>query len=170
MLVGHSAAGIILPALTARLAGRVEHLVFVAGLSAPHGSAVVDTLRPGERDSTATRLAELRERYQGHMLATDALDTAAPTVRDVKVAMGIESMNFITQTMWWDGVSPELERTFVRCLRDRIQSRELQARLIENCAASSVIDLDAGHTPAVSAPVELAAILDRIADAHPDHR
>jgi pimeloyl-ACP methyl ester carboxylesterase len=164
VLVGHSAAGIILPALTAQLAGRVEHLVFVAGLSAPHGSAVVDTLRPGERVIAATRLAEIREQYGGHMLATDVRDATAPTVHDVQVAMGIESMNFITQTMWWDGVPPELECTFVRCLRDRIQSREIQTRLIENCAASAVIDIDAGHTPAVSAPVELAAILDRIAD------
>ena len=74
-------------------------------------------------------------------------------------------MNFMDQTMSWEGVPPELERTFVRCLRDPIQSRELQARLVENCGASSVIDIDSGHTPAVDAPVELAAILDRIADA-----
>ncbi len=67
--------------------------------------------------------------------------------------------------MSWAGVASELERTFVRCLHDPIQPRELQARLIENCAASSVIDIDAGHTPAVGAPVELAVILDRIADA-----
>ena len=165
MLVGHSVAGIVLPALAARLGARVEHLVFVAGLSAPHGYAVWDTVRPGQRDLAATRLTEMRERYQGHMLGVSGLQTAAPTIDDAKVAVGIESMNFMDQTMWWDGVSPELERTFVRCLRDRIQSRELQAHLIENCAASSVIDLDAGHTPAVSAPVELAAILDRIARA-----
>ena len=37
VLVGHSVGGIVLPALTARLAGRVEHLVFVAGLSRAGG-------------------------------------------------------------------------------------------------------------------------------------
>jgi hypothetical protein len=55
-------------------------------------------------------------------------------------------------------------RTFVRCLRDRIQPRVLQAKLIENCGATSVVDLDSGHTPAVSVPAELARILDRVAD------
>jgi len=40
----------------------------------------------------------------------------------------------------------------------------MQAQLAENCGASTVIDIDSGHTPAISAPVELAAILDRIAD------
>jgi pimeloyl-ACP methyl ester carboxylesterase len=39
----------------------------------------------------------------------------------------------------------------------------MQAKLIENCAASTVVDLDAGHTPAMDAPEELAAVLDEIA-------
>src|SRR5262245_27403330 len=71
VLVGHSAGGIVLPALAARLVGRVDHLVFVGGLSARHGDAVVDTVRPEARDAMATRLAEMQEQYAGHMLGTD---------------------------------------------------------------------------------------------------
>ena len=111
------------------------------------------------------RLAEMREQYAGHMLGTDLTDDTAPVIDDVKLAMGIESLNFMGQTMSWEGVAPLLRRTFVRCLRDPIQPRELQARLIENCGASAVVDLDAGHTPALDAPEALAAILDEIADA-----
>ena len=166
VLVGHSVSGIVLPALASRLAGRVQHLVFVAGLSAPEGCAVMDTVRPGHREGGAQHLADMRERYQGHMLAPDGQSATVPAIDDVKLVAAIESLNFMNQTMSWAGVAPELERTFVRCLRDPIQPRELQARLIENCAASSVIDIDAGHTPAVGAPGELAAILDRIANAH----
>ncbi len=164
VLVGHSAGGIVLPALTARLDGRVEQLVFVAGLSAPDGAAVVETVRPGYAATMAARLEELRESYRDHMLEADGLHGTASTVDDVKAAMGIESLNFMTQTVSWTGVPPTLERTFVRCLRDGIQPREMQARLAANCGATTVIDIDSGHTPAVGAPVELAAILDRIAD------
>jgi pimeloyl-ACP methyl ester carboxylesterase len=164
VLVGHSAGGIMLPAMTALLDGRVEHLVFVAGLSAPDGAAVVETVRPGYAATMTARLEELRESYRDHMLEADGLHGTASTVDDVKAAMGIESLNFMTQTMSWAGVPPTLERTFVRCLRDGIQPRAKQAQLAENCGASTVIDIDSGHTPAISAPVELAAILDRIAD------
>ena len=164
VLVGHSAGGIVLPALTALLDGRVEHLVFVAGLSAPDGAAVVETVRPGYASTMAERLEELRESYRDHMLEADGLHGTASTVDDVKAAMGIESLNFMTQTMSWAGVPATLERTFVRCLRDGIQPRAMQAQLAENCGASTVVDIDSGHTPAISAPVELAAILDRIAD------
>ncbi|MFI5046616.1 MAG: alpha/beta fold hydrolase, partial [Acidimicrobiia bacterium] len=47
VLVGHSAGGIVLPALAARLDGRVDHLVFVAGLCAPEGGAALDVFLPG---------------------------------------------------------------------------------------------------------------------------
>ena len=73
VLVGHSAGGIVLPALTALLDGRVEHLVFVAGLSAPDGVAVVETVRPGYAATMAARLEELRESYRDHMLEADGL-------------------------------------------------------------------------------------------------
>ena len=78
--------------------------------------------------------------------------------------MPIDSLNYMSQPVSWRGVAAELGRTFVRCLRDRIQPRELQAKLIENCGATAVIDLDSGHTPALARPAELAAILDTISD------
>ena len=40
----------------------------------------------------------------------------------------------------------------------------MQAALIENCAATDVIDIESGHTPAVAVPNDLAAILDRVAE------
>jgi pimeloyl-ACP methyl ester carboxylesterase len=164
VLVGHSVAGIILPALAARLDGRVDHLVFVAGLCAEDGAVVVDTVRPGRRADMMARLEELRDRYRGHMLATDAVDTTAPTIDDTKVAMGIESLNFMNQPVTWAGVPSTVPRTWVRSLRDPIQSRDLQAQLVVNCGASAVVDIDAGHTAAVDTPAELAAVLDRIVD------
>ena len=163
VLVGHSAGGIVLPAIAARLDGRVEHLVFVAGLCARDGETVADTVYPARRVETEARLADLREQHRGQMLDPDPAVDDMSAIGDARVAMPIESINYMSQTVSWAGVSPDLSRTFVRCLRDRIQSRAMQAQLVENCAASSVIDLDAGHNAAIEAPVELAEILDSIA-------
>jgi pimeloyl-ACP methyl ester carboxylesterase len=163
ILVGHSAGGIVLPALTARLVERVEHLVFVAGLSARDGDAVVDTVRSEHREEMAARLEQLRERFGRRMLDPVPRNAASGLVVDGRTAMGIESLNFMSQRMSWDGVPQTVERTFVRCLRDRIQPRALQAKLAVNCGASTVLDLDSGHTPALTAPDRLAALLDGIA-------
>ena len=92
-------------------------------------------------------------------------------LEDERVAQGIESLNLMFQTVSWAGVAPDLPRTFVRCLRDPIQSWEVQARLVANAAATEVIDLDTGHSPARTHPAELArllaAVVDRAGTAQP---
>ena len=153
ILVGHSCGGVILPALAANLDARVEQLVFVAGLCAPHGQAVVDSVHPDGRAAIEARLADMRDRYGGRTFQLDRLDHDAVSIDDVKLAMPIESYNFMLQTVSWEGVPASLGRSFVRCLRDQIQSPALQKQLIANCDATTVIDIDAGHTPALDNPI-----------------
>jgi pimeloyl-ACP methyl ester carboxylesterase len=162
VLVGHSAGGIVLPALAASLGERVRHLVFVAGLSAKHGATVMATVRPEAEAFLAERLVAMRREFAGCMLEPDA-SVEGVRALDAKTAAPLDSLNYMEQIVSWDGVPDTLPRTFVRPLRDRIQPRQLQDALIENCGASDVIDIESGHTPAVAVPEDLAAILDRIA-------
>jgi pimeloyl-ACP methyl ester carboxylesterase len=164
VLVGHSAGGVVLPALAARLRDRVDHLVFVAGLCARDGEPVISTVRPDAQPEIAARLEQMREQYARGMLDPDP-SIAGVTALDEQTAMPIDSLNFMSQPVSWRGVPPDLDRTFVRCLRDRIQPRKLQAQLVDNCGARAVVDLDSGHTPARARPRELAAILDDLAGA-----
>src|SRR5262245_44977564 len=99
ILVGHSAGGIVLPALTARLVDPIEPLVCVAGRSAPDVEAVVDTVGPEHREAMSVRLEDMRERFGGHMLDPVPRDTASGLAIDGRTAMGIESLNFMSQTM-----------------------------------------------------------------------
>ncbi len=120
-------------------------------------------MRPDAVDDLASRLERMRADLRGAMLDPE------PGIPDVvaittEIAMPVDSLNYMSQTISWRGVRDGTGRTFVRCLRDRIQPRALQAKLVENCGATSVIDLDSGHTPALSMPAELARILDRVAD------
>jgi pimeloyl-ACP methyl ester carboxylesterase len=164
VLVGHSAGGIVLPGLAARLGARVVHLVFVAGLSAKEGETVMRTVRPDAEETLVSRLAAMRAEFAGCMLEPDPSIDGVRAL-DAETAAPLDSLNYMEQVVSWAGVAESMPRTFVRCLRDRIQPRELQAALIENCSATAVVDLEAGHTPAVAVPTELAAVLDRIAGA-----
>jgi pimeloyl-ACP methyl ester carboxylesterase len=166
VLVGHSAGGIVLPGLAALLGGRVVHLVFVAGLSAAHGETVVDTVRPDAASQLSVRLGELREEFAGCMLEPDPSVEGVRAI-DARVAAPIDSLNFMEQVVSWAGVPSTTPRTFVRCVRDRIQPRALQDALIANCGASTVLELASGHTPAVAVPRELAALLDDVASESP---
>ena len=171
VVVGHSSGGLILPALTSLLGARVRHLVFVAGLIAPDGGQVATAIVGDDGDSLPEQRRELLLQHAGStyggFVPGEAPSPSAFTVIDDERTVGaIESLNLMYQTVRWNGVSPSLPRTFVRCLRDAIQPRSLQAQLIDASGAAEVIDLDCGHTPALSAPEELATWLDAIADRH----
>jgi len=153
ILVGHSVAGILLPSVAADLKGRVRHLVFVAGITAPEGQLPAEVFAPGRSDLFTAYLSDLRARSVG--LSFENLDK--------KTAHALDSLSFSCEPMRWAGLPASLPRTFVRCLRDPIQSREVQSRLADSCGAQSVIDIDTGHTPAVEAPEALAFIISQIA-------
>src|SRR3954447_4288110 len=152
VLVGHSVAGTVLPSVAARLTGRVRHLVFIAGITAPEGRLPMEAFLSGQEERVARRMASFREVYKGSTLED----------LDLRTASAIDSLNFASQPMIWGGLPDAIGRTFVRCLNDPIQSRELQDRLIANCGATEVIDMESGHTPAEDAPADLAVLLDGI--------
>ena len=154
VLVGHSVAGVVLPAVTARLGPRVRHLVFVAGITAPEGHVPLDAFLPGQAARVADRLAEFRRQHRDQTL--EELDS--------RTGQAIDSLNFSSQRMSWRGMPPNVGRTFVRCLRDPIQPRGLQDQFILYCGAGNVLDIDSGHSPAIDAPRDLAALLDGILD------
>lgn len=149
VLVGHSVAGTLLPSVAAQLDGQVRHLVFVAGVTAAEGQLPAEVFAPGRSTQFAHRLSKLRSDYVG--VAFEDLDKG--------VAHALDSLSFSCEPMQWRGLPSSVPRTFVRCLKDRIQSPEVQSRLIDSCGASNVIDIDTGHTPAIEAPDALARIL-----------
>ena len=168
VLVGHSSGGLVLPSLAGRLGARVCHLVFVAGLIAKDGHSVSEIIAPDDPDSMLATRDALCEQYRGTTFG-GLTDGEAPIVtdlrltEDVRTVGSIESLTLMYQPVSWQGVDPSLPRSFVRCLADPIQPRDMQDRLIESAGADEVFDLDADHTPAVSRPDELAAIVNQVA-------
>ena len=172
VLVAHSGGGILAPRIAGLLRDRMRHMVFIAALVAPEGGLAIDVLFPDKRDEMAKRRPGLLQKYRNHTFVQRDEDLAfvdgLEPLRNAVQAQSVESMNMLFRPVSWAGVPPDMPRTFVRPLRDQHHSRDVQQRLIEACAASEVIDIDSGHTPARDAPHELARILDEIADRHPD--
>ena len=171
VLVAHSGGGILAPRIAGVLGDAVRHMVFVAALVAPHGSVTVDVLFPDRRAEMAKRRPGLLQKFQNHTFVQRDEDLAfvdgLEPLRDAVLVQSVESMNMLFHPVSWAGVAPDMPRTFVRPLRDKHHPRDVQQRLIEACAASEVIDIDSGHTPARDAPLEMARILDEIADRYP---
>lgn len=169
IVVAHSIGGVIAPTLASRLGARCVHVVFVAGICAPQGEQAVDYLHPDKKEYFVKGRARLAEEYRGHVFAsTDrAVDGRAAAAlglkvfSDAKAAQSIDSLNLMFQPVDWSGV--DVERSYVRCLNDKIQTPEMQERLRSTMGVSETFDLDSGHNAAITAPYELAAVIENIA-------
>jgi pimeloyl-ACP methyl ester carboxylesterase len=172
IVVAHSAGAVIAPRLVAEL-GDVQHLVLIAGLAAEEGGQAVDVIFPERRAEFEERRGPLLAAYRNHTYVPpqSANDPVTPALlpegleplHKPKVAQAIDSMVLVFERMSWAGVPDDMPRTWVRPLRDSLQSPDRQTDLIAAARATQVLDIDTDHTPARENPEALAALLNRIA-------
>jgi pimeloyl-ACP methyl ester carboxylesterase len=168
-LVGHSLAGITLPAVAARVGERIRRLVFVSCVVPPHGVSVAEVL-----DTLSPTVAELAARLGDDIVTADGAlhpDFAAAMfcndMDDTRRAFTLarlvpESMNVLSEPDDLDGLRNEIPRAYVRLLRDASLTLDAQDRMIANLGDVEVVDLDAGHMAMISRPRELAQILEAL--------
>ncbi len=149
IIVGHSISGTILPSVAAKLPNRVRGLVFVAGITANEDQLPAEIFAPEHVEAMTSMLARLRARHAG--VPYEGLER--------KAAHQLDSLNLSCEPMRWMGLPTWFPRTFVRPLRDELQSRHVQSALIQSSGAQRVIDIDSSHTPAADAPGALAAVI-----------
>ena len=165
VLVGHSSGGYVIPGAAALLpAGMVRHLVLVAATCPPEGERPVDAMTPTLQSITLAHKEALFARAAGKTLADlrpgeGPIDTDLELV-EVEPKMGVEAPLQLFEPMTWKHVPP-IPRTYVRGLRDRVIPPEHALQMARNAGADDVIDLDAAHDIAGTAPLELARVLDR---------
>jgi pimeloyl-ACP methyl ester carboxylesterase len=169
IVVGHSLAGIVIPKVAELVPSRVAHLVFLAAIVVPHGRSAMDAhfpppSRPVLRGLAAGRGAgsllfpaeTARERWMGDLPA------GHPAVGRALAAITPQALHPLLEPVDLRGFyAMTVPRTYIRCLRDAAVP---PARALEYAARLGVtaIDLDTAHDPMLSAPDELARILDRI--------
>jgi pimeloyl-ACP methyl ester carboxylesterase len=171
VLVGHSSGAYVVPGAAALLPpGTVRHLVLVAATCPREGDRPVDALAPKLQAMTLGNEPHLRARAAGRTLGglrdgEPPIETALEVV-EIDPRQGLEAPLQLFEPMTWAGVPP-VGRTYVRALRDRVIPPDHALVMAANAEAGEVVDLDAAHDVAGSAPAELAAVLDRVAAGVP---
>jgi pimeloyl-ACP methyl ester carboxylesterase len=170
VLVGHSLAGLSLPAAAAELADRVRHLVFVSCLIPREGGCAVDQVLPGMRTYVRRRLVRMvADPGPGLELPTwlsrwsfcHDLDEA-----DTDLVMGRlcpEPAGPLLERVPGVRLRADLPRTYVGFRGDRVVPPFFQRRYAALAGATRV-PVDGGHDGILSNPAGLAPVLNGLAD------
>ena len=173
VLVAHSSGGLVVPGVVAALGDRVAHVVLNAALVPPEGGCGLDCLKPAQRDGlkAAVEQAQLdgtsitlpgppadpeafRTAYGGDPLDDDALAFVVDPVRCVP-----DTVHHYFQPIHWS-LAGHVPVTYVLNERDRPIPTATQEQMITWLPQRpKVVRLDGGHSPAVTDPEALAAVV-----------
>jgi pimeloyl-ACP methyl ester carboxylesterase len=163
MLVGHSMAGLTLPA-TATLLGadRVSRMVYLACCVPPQGKTVMSTLKP-----PVSWFAEILGRFQKvskpmpgpiakWMFANGMTDAQKSQV----VAGLVSESSSVTREPVDRSKMPDIETTWIITKQDNSLKPALQREFIANLGnVNEVIEIDTCHNAMMSEPTQLAGLL-----------
>jgi pimeloyl-ACP methyl ester carboxylesterase len=164
VLVGHSAAGVTIPQVAARVPDRIRALVFVSCTVPRDGESAYDTL-DAEIQAIADQappdeLTTLDPEIAKVVFYNDVTD---PDVLEWALSLLVpEAPASVTDPMVLSTMPRNIRRVWVRLNDDRIVVPEKQDRFIENLGGCEVLELDAGHMAMVSRPQDLASLLSTI--------
>jgi pimeloyl-ACP methyl ester carboxylesterase len=172
VLVGHSYSGIVVTGVADRIAGRLAALVFVDSAPFEDGEAYLDISPPEVNEALRRQVDERGEGWRLPFPAIDelgkgaslaGLDEAAFRLMRAK-AVGQPFGTYRQPLRLQNAGAGDHERVIVAC--DDL--RTLLAAGIPRFQAFApptwrIEELATGHWPMLSAPAELAAVLDRVA-------
>jgi pimeloyl-ACP methyl ester carboxylesterase len=164
ILVGHSLAGVTLPAVAARIPERVARLVFVSASIPPEGGNSLDSLPwhlrlLGRVNAHRPYTRQMPRWLARRMFCSDMNDADTRYVLDRLVP---ESIKIVEEKVSRAKLPATIPITYIKLMRDKTLSPRNQDRMIANLRGAEVLELAAGHDAMISRPRELAAILNAI--------
>jgi pimeloyl-ACP methyl ester carboxylesterase len=162
VLVAHSFAGVSVPRVMAELAPRLRHVVFLSAVVPPDGTSVLDQIDPAVRELVRAATAGgvySQDRAGAQLMLCNDMD--AEQTRWTLDRVVDDSAALLTERVDLSGLSADVPRTYVRLTQDACYSPELQERSA-GLVGGDVRYLDTGHMAMVSAPGQVAAVLDAL--------
>jgi pimeloyl-ACP methyl ester carboxylesterase len=171
VLVAHSSGGYVIPGVATRVSAggavTVRSMVFVAATVPAEGRRPVDYLREDLHTLAVSGrdvvVESARGRTLGGLRPGEAAIATSLEIVENGPRMGLEAPGPLFEPFSWTGFPTELNRTYVRCLRDSVIPPALADVMVQNMGGALVVDLDAGHRSFATHAKELAAVINRSA-------
>ena len=162
VLVAHSFAGVSVPRVMAQLEPRLRHVVFLSAVVPADRTAVLDQIDPAVRELVRNAIAggvysQDRESARA-MLCNDMDPEQSDWILDQVVE---DSAALLSEEVDLSGLAADVRRTYVRLTDDHCYPPDLQERS-SGRVGGDVAYLDTGHMAMVSAPQQVAGLLNAL--------
>jgi pimeloyl-ACP methyl ester carboxylesterase len=159
VLLGHSYGGMVATGVADRARDRVARLIYLDAFVPTNGQALID-LTPGERQ----RLLDSVTSGDGWRVTPNPIpsDTSAEDLAWIVNLRMPQSVKCFTQPLTLQS-ELNVPRAFIHCTRyaDKKPFAQFASRAA-GAAGWQVFDLDASHSPNITAPAALMELLERI--------
>jgi pimeloyl-ACP methyl ester carboxylesterase len=164
VLVGHSYGGMVATGVADRAIDRVAKLVYIDAFVPEDGQSAFDLLPEAAR---ASRQEAARTQGDGWLLPPNPTpaDTSPEDVAWITPRRRWQPIATFTQRIVLENPAPtRLPRTYIYCTRTTPEDTFGQfARKFRNDPAWRLFEIDASHSPNITAPEALARLLDECA-------
>jgi pimeloyl-ACP methyl ester carboxylesterase len=160
VLVGHSYGGMVATGVADRAAERVSRLVYLDAFVPRDGQALMDLVSPDVRTG---RRAAMEASGEGWCIPPNppSRDTSPEDVAWVLPRRRMQPARTFLQPIRLTGQVEKLRRTYIYCRRKPGEDPFRQfAERLRNDPGWQYFELDASHSPNITAPRELAAVLE----------
>lgn len=167
ILVGHSYGGMVATGVADRAGERIAHLVYVDAFVPRDGQSLLDL----QNEETRARVREgAKHEGEGWKIPQSPVppDTSESDVAWIMERRVMQPLQTFEQKLRLGGAVEKLPRTYIYCTISRPGDvfRQFRDRATREKGWTS-LDIDASHSPHVTAPEALAGILDGVAAAGP---
>ncbi len=160
VLVVHSLAGVLVPAMAERLGSRLRHVVYVSAVIPAAGTAFVNAI-----GFPAGLLLRVLFRFNRSGLVPSEKMIRRELGNDLSeqdASMVVERYEAEFPGFYVTPVSgpPSVPTTYVTLSHDKSLLPPLQASMVARLDSPHIVQIDSGHLVMLSQPAELAAVID----------
>ena len=163
VLVGHSYGGVVATGVADRARDRIAQLVYLDAFVPKDGQSLVDLAPPDQRGHMLERV---RTEGQGWLLPSNPIppDTSDEDVKWISALRMAQPYKTFESKVRLANGEPTLPRSFIYCTRHAPGDILRQFADRARCESGwRYYEIDASHSPHVTAPRALCAILEKIA-------
>lgn len=168
VLVGHSMGGAVVSQSTEVRPQRIRHAVYLAAFAPAHGQSVFQLARDDPDDRMGARMVMSADRRSITLkpetlregLYADCLDQDVALAEMLLVPQASAPLG--TPLALTEQRYGRVPRSYIECTQDLAVSIGAQRRMPGRAGCVSIHSLDTSHSPFLSAPDRLAAILSTI--------